>query len=232
MDYFEIIKQRAKNEHQVLGRNKHNINNTSQDPRLSKNLYPLSSPLDDLILNEPLPLVFISHCHADQALAEGLIDLLEAAISIEPQEIRASSVPGCKLQAGCHVDDQLHSEIAQAKVVLLIVTKQVSDSPYVLFELGAAWGLNKRIFPLTTPDVDLIDLDRVLGPIASLHRLDLANNSECHQVVTDVCKAINRHRKTEVDSRIAVRVERLQKLAKATHFDSALQPDAVNGSFG
>jgi hypothetical protein len=191
----------------------------------------LSSPLDDLILNEPLPLVFISHCHADQALAEGLIDLLEAAISIEPQEIRASSVPGCKLQAGCRVDDQLHSDIAQAKVVLLIVTKQVSDSPYVLFELGAAWGLNKRIFPLTTPDVDLIDLDRVLGPIASLHRLDLANNSECHQVVTDVCMAINRHRKTEVDSRIAVRVERLQKLAKA-HFDSALQPDAVNGSFG
>lgn len=192
MDYFEIIQQRA----------------ASKGSRPAKR-----KDLNELMINELLPLIFISHCHADQAIAEGLIDLLVEAISIERTEIRATSVPGHKLRAGSNIGDELKQEIAQVGVVLGIVTKQVLESPYVLFELGAAWGLNKPIFPLIAQD---INPEQVLGPIASVHRLSLTDNPDCHQLVIDISRQINRSKKTGNDPGIASRVERLVKMASAT----------------
>jgi hypothetical protein len=165
----------------------------------------LAHPSDKIMLNEQTPLIFISHCHADEGITRGLIDLLEAAISLSPNEIRATSVPGYKLRAGSRVADELQREIAKVRVVLCVVTKRVSESPYVLFELGAAWGLGKPICPLIAPGIDPA---QILGPIASVHRIDLKNIPDCHQLVDDVCRAISRNAIGSA-TRIADKVQRL-----------------------
>jgi len=165
-----------------------------------------ANPSDETVLKEQTPLILISHCHADEGIARGLIDLLEAAISLHPSEIRATSVPGYKLRAGSRVADELQKEIAKVRVVLGVVTRRVSESPYVLFEFGAAWGLGKTIYPLITSGIDPA---RILGPIASVHRIDLKNIQDCHQLVDDISRAINRMKATGSDARIADKVQRL-----------------------
>ena len=165
--------------------------------------------------NPPIPLVFISHCHTDEPIARELIYMLEAAITLSPNEIRATSVPGYKLHAGGRVEIELLKEISNIGVVLGIITRSVTESPYVLFELGAAWGLGKPIYPLIAPD---INPDRILGPIASVHRISLQNIPDCVQLVDDVCTAISRTKTIGADPRIADRAERLVKLV-----DSAKQ---------
>lgn len=218
MDYFEIIKQRATSKASKQTTSK---SSKQKNRRVEKNTFPSDQELpklmpphrDEVMINEQVPLIFISHCHSDQAIAEGLIDLLVEAISIDRTEIRATSVPGHKLPAGCNIGNELQQEITQAEIVLGIITKHVLESPYVLFELGAAWGLNKRIFPLIAQDVDP---DQVLGPIASVLSLSLTNNPDCYQVVVDVSRQIKRSKKTGNDPGIAYRVERLVKVALAS----------------
>ena len=127
-------------------------------------------------------------------------------MSLCPGEIRATSVPGYKLRAGSRVADELQREVAKVRVVLCVATRRVSESPYVLFELGAAWGLGKPIYPLVTPGIDPAE---ILGPIASVHRIDLKNIPDCHQLVDDVCRVIKRSKVTGSDARIADKVQRL-----------------------
>lgn len=86
--------------------------------------------------------VFISHSSADQDLAEALIRLLRSALPLQPDIIRCTSVGGYKLPTGTEVDAQLRKEVVEAELFIALITKDSLDSTYVLFELGARWGVN------------------------------------------------------------------------------------------
>ena len=90
--------------------------------------------------------IFISHGSADVDLAEALIDLVEKALRIAPHEIRCTSVTGYSLNTGARIEDQLRTEIEQSEVLIALITEAALSSTYVLFELGARWGLRRPLF--------------------------------------------------------------------------------------
>lgn len=144
----------------------------------------LSLPEDELTRtesakgNEAMPstkpdiLVLISHSSKDRALAEALIELLRAGLGLLATQIRCTSVDGYRLPAGVNTDTQLRREIADAGVLVGLLTPNSISSTYVLFELGVRWGIERPMIPLlagVTPE-EMRGPHRVLNALLPRHR--------------------------------------------------------------
>ncbi|MEM9271923.1 MAG: SUMF1/EgtB/PvdO family nonheme iron enzyme [Cyanobacteria bacterium P01_F01_bin.143] len=106
--------------------------------------------------------IFISHSHADQVIAKKLVDYLLAALTVGDADIRCTSVSGHKLPPGKNIEGQLKKEINGDIALIGILTQSSLRSQWVLFELGAAWGMGKLVIPVLGAGVKKEDLP---GPL-------------------------------------------------------------------
>ena len=127
--------------------------------------------------------IFISHSSADEALASALVDLLLASMVLEDEDIRCSSVPGHKFNVGTEFSTAIREEISQSIVVLGLLTGTSIASSWVLFELGATWGSNKRIMSLLVNDVEPRSLP---GPLGGQHVVRLSSKTDLTQLVSEI----------------------------------------------
>jgi len=107
--------------------------------------------------------IFISHSHKNRDAAKALVDFLLSGLSLEDKEIRCTSVPGHQLRFGKSIADLLKADINIAPAVIALISLESRDSDWVLFELGAAWGLERDIFPILGPGLKIRDLPGPLG---------------------------------------------------------------------
>ena len=145
--------------------------------------------------------IFISHSSADAKVAKALIDLLRDAFNIEPARIRCTSVPGYKLEAGAHTETQLRQEIQQSRVFIGLLSEISLDSAYVLFELGARWGMmqsnyyggmgmsgmKNKIFPLLAAGASG---SIIRGPLKAYNALSCEKAADLHQLVAEIGKEL------------------------------------------
>lgn len=132
--------------------------------------------------------IFISHSSSDEDLAKALIRLLRAAIALSPESIRCTSVLGFKLPTGADVDAQLRNEVLEASIFIALLTERALDSTFVLFELGARWGMKKSLFPIMARGITGSKLD---GPLRAIHARESSASEEIYQFLADVAKALN-----------------------------------------
>jgi hypothetical protein len=187
---------------------------TGQNP---KAIDKLASDLDEAIAAHQArrpPRIFISHRHKDKSVASKLIDLLETAFHVDPSQIRCTSVPGYKLQVGAQSADSLKTDLNGAEIVMGLIGRDTAKSDYVLFELGASWGLGKPTFPLRIAGATFDHVPEVLREKSSLLLEDVA---QCLQLVEDVGRVSSLPRKGDsVRSRAAVHAQ-AKRLAAAAH---------------
>lgn len=138
------------------------------------------------------PRIFICHRHASAPVAEALIKLIKYAFEVEDRDIRCTSVPGYRLQAGAKSADTLQADLFGAEVVLGLITPQTTESDYVLFELGASWGLKTPTFPLRISGAGYDHVPEVLREKSSL---SLEDTSQCLQLVEDISRVCSIRRK-------------------------------------
>ena len=82
--------------------------------------------------------VFVSHSHSDEVLAEALVELLLSALELEPSAVRCTSVPGHQLPFGKTISEALKTDIETSAAILVLLTEDSLRSNWVLFELGAS----------------------------------------------------------------------------------------------
>jgi TIR domain len=181
-------------------------------------IFPEESPVRSQKINEqgermgqpePQPTtvrVFISHSSQDLKVAKALVEVLEVALSLESNDIRCTSVPGYKLNTGEHTSVQLQKEISGAEVIIGIVTTNSMQSSYVLFELGASWGLNKPTFPLLACGADFSNLP---GPLKERHASRLDKRHEIQQVIDDVVSSTRIERRSRVAAKLEGKIDSL-----------------------
>jgi hypothetical protein len=131
--------------------------------------------------------VFISHSSQDQALAERVVDLLRSALNLRADVIRCTSVDGYRLPVGADSDEQLRDEVLGARAFVGILSSMGLASAYVLFELGARWGVKKHLAPLLAHGMTAHALR---GPIAGLNALSCESAAQLHQLVQDLGTAL------------------------------------------
>lgn len=132
--------------------------------------------------------IFISHSSSDTEIAKALIDIIRKALNIKSNSIRCTSVPGYKLPAGASTDEQLRTEIISSKVFIGLITSSSITSTYVLFELGARWGMNLPLIPLICDKLGTSLLD---GPIKNINALSALNASDLLQFLHDLSEALD-----------------------------------------
>jgi TIR domain len=130
---------------------------------------------------KPKILVLISHSSKDVDLAAALIELLRAGLGLLATQIRCSSVDGYRLPAGVDTDAQLRKEVADAGVLVGLLTPNSLASTYVLFELGARWGTQRPMIPLLAG----VTPEEMRGPHRVLNALSCSSESQLIQFVED-----------------------------------------------
>jgi len=127
--------------------------------------------------------IFISHSSLDSEIAKSLIELIRSALNIPANKIRCTSVAGYKLPIGAETDDQLRKEIFDSKVFIGIISSLSIKSTYVLFELGARWGVQLPLFPLVVSKVGTGVLD---GPLKNINALNCCFKEDIFQFLNDL----------------------------------------------
>jgi hypothetical protein len=107
--------------------------------------------------------IFISHSHKNRDAARALVDLLLSGLSLEDADIRCTSAPGHQLRFGKTIAELLKGDINLAPAVIALISAESQRADWVLFELGAAWGLGRDIFPVLGPGIEIRDLPGPLG---------------------------------------------------------------------
>ena len=92
--------------------------------------------------------LFVSHASDDADIVEPLVDLLQNALDLDPERIRATSINGYRLPAGIPFDEALRRETQDARAFIGVISTASLDSLYVAFELGSRWGAHRHLIPV------------------------------------------------------------------------------------
>jgi TIR domain len=121
--------------------------------------------------------IFVSHIHEEADAAEALTKYLrdygfESFLSSERWQIRA----------GDRWFDRITEELAQAKIVLLMLSKRSVDRPWINFEAGRPWSQKKITIPVCFGGLEPEAMPR---PYSDLQGIDLATGAytlvlDCH----------------------------------------------------
>ena len=132
--------------------------------------------------------IFVSHSKHDQDLAKAVVELLIEALKIPRTRIRCTSVVGHQLRGGISIEKKLRQEINASRVFLGLLTSDSLKSVYVMFELGARWGIDKYWYLLKAKGVAVDDLK---GPLPSYHVPDASIPADVAQMVEDIGKELS-----------------------------------------
>lgn len=153
---------------------------------IEKNLN--KSPKLKLYMNKDIIDIFISHSSQDTDTAKLLIDLIRVALNVPANKIRCTSVEGYRLPAGVSTDFQLKQEVNDCKILIGLISPHSINSAYVLFELGARWGMSKPLIPLVTSKVGT---QLLKGPLSGINALNSSVPQQLYQLISDIAKHLN-----------------------------------------
>lgn len=157
--------------------------------------------------------IFISHASEDKDLAAALVELLRSALDIPADKILCTSVDGFRLHAGEDTDEALRAAVLESTSLVGVITPASQKSSYVTFELGARWGTNKSLIPLTARGVRPGDLK---GPLAGKNALDCSQRAGVQQLIGDLGTQVQMEvERPEVYEKHLDRVVRAAKASRA-----------------
>ena len=82
-------------------------------------------------------------------------------------DIRCTSLDGYRLPIGMSIPDKLRAETLESQAFVALITKNLLNSSYCLFELGARWGTARRLFPLYAAGATVRDVNAWLSEYRS-----------------------------------------------------------------
>ncbi len=132
--------------------------------------------------------VFISHSNTDEALVRATVEFLCAGLRLDRTGVRCTSLDGHRLPIGINTDERLREEVLATTVFIGILSPASLASTYVLFELGARWGVQRRIFAMLARGTEIRQLR---PPLSNLNVLSMRELPQLHQFMREVGEELN-----------------------------------------
>lgn len=107
--------------------------------------------------------IFISHAAKDKVLADALVDLLQLGLNVSSGDIFCSSLEGMGIPSGVDFISYIKDQIQSPEVVVALITPNYLTSQFCMGELGAAWAMSHRMFPLVAPSLTYREVKGVLA---------------------------------------------------------------------
>lgn len=98
--------------------------------------------------------IFISHAEDDKPVVGGIVDLLQMGCNVDNNLIDCTSVEGAGIDIGSDFVEWVHEHLTDADLVILVASPNYLASRFCIAEMGAAWALEKDVFPLVLPGQD------------------------------------------------------------------------------
>lgn len=150
--------------------------------RSERSLNRLSIPEAESASAPGSKLVFLSHSHADADLATALVDVVCSALRLRRSDFICTSVDGAGLAGGASASGELRRQIASTVAFVSLLTPKALDSHYVLFELGARWGMRGPHIPLFARG----NKSGLPGPLKDTIALDISEETKVIQFISDL----------------------------------------------
>jgi len=125
--------------------------------------------------------VFVSHATADKWLAMMLCEKIEAAGATSFRDDR-------DIDGGDDIPETIRSEIKRSREIVVLLTPNSVDRPWVLLEVGAAWGWSKSI--RITAVMCHVDVDPIPGLIKAKKAIDI---NDCNELFTQIKARVRRY---------------------------------------
>jgi hypothetical protein len=131
--------------------------------------------------------IFISHSKRDEALVAELIEILVTGLEIPRTKIRCTSIRGYELVAGSSIEFELREEINSSRLFFGLLTPNSLQSTYVLFEMGARWGIRKPWFLMFARGASVANLG---GPLPAYHVAKSETEEDIIRMLEQVAKLL------------------------------------------
>ena len=106
--------------------------------------------------------IFIIHSSRDRELIRILLDFLQIGMGISRDEIFCTSYPE-ELPTGDNFIEIIRKQMRNCEAAFLVITDNFLKSQFCLTEMGAAWGLGKRIYPILLVSLDKVEKTPLKG---------------------------------------------------------------------
>lgn len=116
-------------------------------------------------MSADMAVVFISHASEDATAAGRVAEFLHATLKFRPDEVFCSSDADPAIAAGVEFEREILTALRSSSVVIFLISPFSLSSLFCVMELGAAWGLKKRIVPVLLSNAESAPIER---PLASL----------------------------------------------------------------
>jgi hypothetical protein len=133
------------------------------------------------IFKSKKPLVFISHVHEDADFASAIKTWLEQSF-LGGVELFVSSSPD-SLPPGSDWPRRIKSALADASIMLLLLSPRSITRRWIYFEAGAAYVKNVPVVPLCIAGLSLSDLEPPLSFLQGLSISDMASRATLLELV-------------------------------------------------
>lgn len=125
--------------------------------------------------------VFVSHAAADKWIATTLCEKIEAAGASTFRDDR-------DIDGGDDIPERIRSEIKRSRELVVLLTPDSVNRPWVLLEVGAAWGWSKSI--RITPILCHVDVDPIPGMIKSKKAIRI---NDCADLFAELRRRVKQH---------------------------------------
>jgi hypothetical protein len=116
--------------------------------------------------------VFVSHASADATYVEKFVDnVLRIGCGLDGSNMFYSSERDTGVPSGADLMATIRKEVGDATLVIAIITPTYQTRPVCVAELGAAWALSGKLFPLLAPETNRDGLQGII-PSVLAQRLD------------------------------------------------------------
>src|SRR5882724_7994637 len=102
--------------------------------------------------------IFVSHATADKWLATTICEKIEATGASTFRDDR-------DIDGGDDIPERIRTEIKRSRELVVLLTPASVNRPWILLEVGAAWGWSKSI--RITPILCHVEADSIPGMIRS-----------------------------------------------------------------
>jgi hypothetical protein len=125
--------------------------------------------------------IFISFIHEEEVVAKAVYEFIK---SLQPTPNVFMSSDRWKIFAGELWLERISSELKEAKVIVLLLSEQSVQRPWVNFEAGGAWFSDKKIIPVCFGGLTKGTLPK---PYSSIQALDIGNRDDQYYLIASIC---------------------------------------------
>jgi hypothetical protein len=124
--------------------------------------------------------IFVSHATADKWLATMLCEKFEATGASTFRDDR-------DIDGGDDIPEQIRTEIKRSRELVVLLTPNSVNRPWILLEVGAAWGWSKAI--RITPILCHVDVDSIPEIIKAKKAIQL---NDCESFIAEIGKRVKK----------------------------------------